>query len=159
MMKICSCPAPEQLREYVRGEFDSAEIDRHLIDCSSCRQALETVELEQGALARLLRPVGGDGTVDDPLLAELTTRAKALSSPVVSGQVIGEYELLEPIARGGMGWVFKARHRRMNRVVAIKTIAPALSRQEEATARFQREVEAIGRLSHPHIVAAHDAFD
>src|SRR5262249_13049078 len=51
------------------------------------------------------------------------------------------------------------RHRRMNRIVAIKTIAPALSGQQEATARFQREVEAIARLSHPHIVAAHDAFD
>src|SRR4051794_24160081 len=147
MMKVCSCPDTARLRDYIRGEVDDTEIDHHLDSCSSCRQSLESLE-ETGPLGSLLRPLGSDGTTPDPLLSNLAARAKALGSPC-AGQVIGDYELLEPIARGGMGWVFKARHRGMNRVVAIKTIAPSLSGQEEAAARFQREVEAIARLSHP----------
>ena len=56
-----------------------------------------------------------------------------------------------------MGTVFKARHRRMNRLVALKVLPTSLSKIPEAIARFQREVEAAARLQHPHIAAAYDA--
>jgi len=71
--------------------------------------------------------------------------------------VLGNYVLQTPIGAGGMGQVYKAYHRRMRRVVALKVLAPELLRSEAARARFQREVEAAGRLTSPHIVAAHDA--
>src|SRR6185295_3637604 len=58
---------------------------------------------------------------------------------------------------GGMGQVFKAEHRRMKRVVAIKMLPPAMTKDAAAIKRFQREVEAAAKLSHPNIVAAHDA--
>lgn len=70
---------------------------------------------------------------------------------------IGQYELLEQIGAGGMGTVYKARHRRMNRVVAIKTIKRRDEHGADAARRFEREVRAISGLQHPNIVAAHDA--
>jgi len=69
----------------------------------------------------------------------------------------GEYEVLDRIGHGGMGMVLKARHRRMDRVVAIKTLRPQMMREPGAVERFYREVKAAARLNHPNIVTAYDA--
>lgn len=71
--------------------------------------------------------------------------------------VLNQYLLLERIGAGGMGQVFKARHRKMKRLVAIKLLPATLVKDKDAIRRFQREVEAAARLSHPNIVAALDA--
>jgi serine/threonine protein kinase/CheY-like chemotaxis protein len=71
--------------------------------------------------------------------------------------VIGHYQVLDRLGAGGMGTVYKARHRRMKRVVAIKVLSRSAGLSETFLQRFQREVEAVARLSHPHIVLAHDA--
>jgi serine/threonine protein kinase/Leucine-rich repeat (LRR) protein len=83
--------------------------------------------------------------------AELLCRGRA------GGLVLGNYIILDKIGQGGMGTVFKARHRRMNRLVALKVLPTSLSKIPEAIARFQREVEAAARLHHPHVAAAYDA--
>ncbi len=70
---------------------------------------------------------------------------------------IGNYEILDRLGAGGMGTVFKARHRRMKRVVALKLLAQALGRDATFVQRFQREVETIARLTHPNVVMAYDA--
>ena len=56
-----------------------------------------------------------------------------------------------------MGVVFKAQHRRMKRLVAVKMIATRAIGSPDAVKRFYREVEAAAKLKHPNIVAAHDA--
>jgi serine/threonine protein kinase/Leucine-rich repeat (LRR) protein len=71
--------------------------------------------------------------------------------------VLGNYVLMEKIGAGGMGQVFKARHRRMDRIVAIKLLPPATTKDPAAIARFEREVKAAAKITHPNIVAAHDA--
>jgi serine/threonine protein kinase len=71
--------------------------------------------------------------------------------------VLGDYVLLARIGAGGMGQVYKAEHRHMKRLVAIKLLPPALTKDEAAVKRFRREVEAAARLSHSNIVQAHDA--
>lgn len=71
--------------------------------------------------------------------------------------LLGEYVLLDEIGAGGMGCVYKAEHRRMKRIVALKTISPGAMRDLHAVRRFQREVHAAARLEHPNIVTAHDA--
>jgi serine/threonine protein kinase len=71
--------------------------------------------------------------------------------------ILGNYTILDRIGAGGMGQVFKARHRRMDRVVAIKMLPQATLSDPAALARFQREVVAAARLRHPNIVAADDA--
>lgn len=73
------------------------------------------------------------------------------------GLVLGNYVILEKLGQGGMGTVFKAKHRRMNRLVALKVLPSALSIVPEAIARFQREVEAAARLQHTNVAAAYDA--
>src|ERR1700722_10436739 len=70
---------------------------------------------------------------------------------------LGNYTILDKIGQGGMGQVFKAEHRRMHRIVAIKMLPPALTKDAAALARFEREVTAAAKLSHPNIVAAYDA--
>jgi serine/threonine-protein kinase len=70
---------------------------------------------------------------------------------------LGQYVLLERLGEGGMGQVFKARHRSLGRVVALKVIRRNLLENPKAIARFQREVQAAAQLTHPHIVHAFDA--
>ncbi len=73
--------------------------------------------------------------------------------------VLGEYVLLEQLGEGGMGVVYEARHKRMDRRVAIKVLPRELTRSPDAVERFQREVRAMARLDHPNIVLAHDASE
>lgn len=70
---------------------------------------------------------------------------------------LGDYVILDRVGAGGMGQVFKAEHKHMGRLVAIKLLPPALTKDEGAIKRFQREVRAAARLSHPNIVQAYDA--
>jgi serine/threonine protein kinase len=70
---------------------------------------------------------------------------------------LGPYCILEQIGQGGMGRVFKAQHRTMNRLVALKVLTPNLLKTQRAQELFLREVRAIGRLAHPNIVTAFDA--
>jgi serine/threonine-protein kinase len=70
---------------------------------------------------------------------------------------MGNYEILDRLGAGGMGTVFKARHRRMKRVVALKVLSREVAQTERFVQRFQREVETIARLTHPNIVMAYDA--
>jgi serine/threonine protein kinase len=72
-------------------------------------------------------------------------------------QVVGEYTLVEELGSGGMGRVFKAIHRQMRRTVAIKLLPPSLVQSTESVERFQREIQALAKLSHPNIVGIHDA--
>lgn len=72
-------------------------------------------------------------------------------------RIVGEYLLLDELGSGGMGRVFKAVHRKMNRTVALKLLPDALVQRAESVERFHRELQALARLSHPNIVAVHDA--
>ena len=71
--------------------------------------------------------------------------------------LLGDYLLLDLLGEGGMGQVFKARHKIMNRVVALKVIRKARFRNANAVLRFQREIHAAALLAHPNIVMAFDA--
>jgi eukaryotic-like serine/threonine-protein kinase len=71
--------------------------------------------------------------------------------------VLGAYLILDALGEGGMGRVLKARHRRMNRTVALKVIRPEHLARPGVVGRFHCEIEAAARLSHPNIVIAYDA--
>lgn len=71
--------------------------------------------------------------------------------------VIGSYIVLDHLGHGGMGDVFKARHRKMDRIVALKLIRKERMDSPNIVKRFQREVRAVAALAHPNIVHAFDA--
>ena len=76
----------------------------------------------------------------------------------MSGQTILHYEFLEKIGSGGMGEVFKAHDKRLNRFVAIKALPYARSGDPERRRRFMQEAQAASSLSHPNIITIHDIF-
>jgi eukaryotic-like serine/threonine-protein kinase len=70
---------------------------------------------------------------------------------------INQYRILDKLGRGGMGHVYKAEQRIMNRVVALKVLAPNLMQTDRAQDLFRREMQLVARLVHPNIVTAYDA--
>jgi serine/threonine protein kinase len=111
-----------------------------------------------------LLPDSGPPAVDDGAEAaqELVAAGKLTgfqADAILRGRFaelrLGNYEIMDRLGAGGMGTVFKARHRRMKRVVALKLLSREVA--EKFADRFQREVETIARLTHPNIVMAYDA--
>jgi formylglycine-generating enzyme required for sulfatase activity len=84
-------------------------------------------------------------------------QAAAVFQGKTRGLAFGEYTVIDRIGAGGMGQVYRARHRRMQRTVALKVLPAAATRSADAVKRFQREVQAAAQLNHPNIVTAHDA--
>jgi hypothetical protein len=70
---------------------------------------------------------------------------------------LGEYDLLGPLGAGGMGEVYRARHRRLDKLVALKLLPGGAQQSPDRVSRFLREIKAIGNLDHINVVEAHDA--
>jgi serine/threonine protein kinase/DNA-binding NarL/FixJ family response regulator len=118
----------------------------------------EAICQTRAALAEVQAPDGEAAALHLIADGKLTPfQAAAVRERRFEGLVIGNYEVLDRLGQGGMGTVFKARHRRMRRVVAIKVLSRNVAQAEPFLKRFQREVEAVARLNHPNIVMAHDA--
>lgn len=105
------------------------------------------------------RPHDSEAFAKDLVKAGKLTRFQALNlcQGKAKNLVMGEYIVLDKIGAGGMGQVFKAQHRRMKRIVAIKVLPPSSMKTPDAVQRFQRETQAAARLMHPNIVTAFDA--
>ena len=102
--------------------------------------------------------------VESLLHAHQNTPSKFPESPVVAassralpgGGRLGTYEILEQLGSGGMGEVYRARDRKLDREVAIKVLPAHLSSSPAALSRFEREAKAVAALSHPNILSIHD---
>ncbi len=71
-------------------------------------------------------------------------------------QPFSDYEILDRVGAGAMGTVFKARHKRLNRIVALKVLKPSLARDTRYVDRLRREARIVASLSHPYIVTGYD---
>ena len=75
---------------------------------------------------------------------------------LAAGTKLGSYEIVAPLGAGGMGEVYRARDRKLDRDVAIKVLPDSVAKDPSALARFEREAKAVAALSHPNILAIHD---
>jgi serine/threonine protein kinase len=85
--------------------------------------------------------------------------ARTLQPPPEPAEITKHFpqlEVLECLGRGGMGMVYKARQPKLNRLVALKILAPEKGADPKFAERFLREAQALARLSHPNIVTVHD---
>ncbi|MBN2578130.1 MAG: protein kinase [Pirellulales bacterium] len=105
------------------------------------------------------RPRDGRQLAEALYYAKKLTRfqVQAVYQGKTRGLVIGNYVVLDRLGKGGMGQVYKAWHRKMDRVVAIKLLPTQSTKSDESVKRFRREVKVAAKLSHPNIVTAYDA--
>src|SRR5438128_2455824 len=145
-----ACPNREQLLAFHLGDLadtDIASVGAHLSECTRCEQLARQLDgLSDQILAALRRAAAP--------AADLSARATrgvypALLVPSVPAPEIPGYDALELVGRGAMSLVYKARHRKLDRLVAIKCLRADGARD---LGRFRSEAEAIARLQHPNIV-------
>ena len=70
---------------------------------------------------------------------------------LAAGDRLGSYEIVSPLGAGGMGEVYRARDRKLNRDVAIKVLPDALAADPDRVSRFEREAQVLASLNHPNI--------
>ena len=104
--------------------------------------------------AKLFRTVLGEPS-GDPQAAERAAEEERLVRARIERR-LPELEILELLGRGGMGYVYRARQKSLDRVVAVKVVAAEAERQGDFARRFAREAQVLARLSHPNLVSIHD---
>jgi WD40 repeat protein/tetratricopeptide (TPR) repeat protein len=109
---------------------------------------------EEERLKQLAASMRSEKPTEAPTLAPRPTAST--NGPRETVRSFGDYELLEEIARGGMGVVYKARQVGLNRVVALKMILAANLATPAEVQRFRTETEAAAHLDHPHIVPLYE---
>ncbi len=175
-MATTPCPDRDQLLDYLLGKLPDDISDRiaaHLDECPTCESAAETLDqVSDTMVSELNRPLTRGQFESEPQYHEALQRVLALAgaeSGTVGDSVrtlgdvspglgqLGEYRLLEKLGEGGMGAVYKAQHTKLDKLVALKVLPKDRMQNPMAVSRFEREMKAVGRLNHPHIVQAHDA--
>lgn len=177
------CPTEEQLEQLLNGTLPdppASDVEAHWQACSLCEGTVVELEAANDTLVRQFKQLPlAPHVTDDPAVRRMLDRLHSLdaSSLIAGGHgsdsvtgapaghaqltpplgLFGAYELIEIIGRGGMGTVYRARHRRLDQEVAIKVVPGGQIQNPEIIARFDREMKAVGRLKHPNLVQAQDA--
>ncbi len=132
------------------GELAVREKHITIAQVRECLELQKQMAAEGGATLPLAQILIDRGYVTKDQVARLLTLQA--SEAYGARLEIPGYELLTKIGHGAMGSVFKARQLSMDRVVAIKVLSPALSKDAAYVARFQREARACARLNHENII-------
>lgn len=148
-------PSREQLSAFLSGTLADAvqeAVTVHIAACDACCAVLRQIPDDQ-FVARLR----GSDTPNVSVDRDPTATPRDIASLPIELRDHPKYKIGRYLGAGGMGLVYQAEHRLMDRVVALKIIHSNLSRRPRVVQRFGQEVRAAARLSHPNIVAAYDA--
>ncbi len=122
--------------------------------------------LDGDQLATLTQTLQSQYSEASPLANELVRRGwltafqlKQIEKGIGHDLLLGPYTLLEPVATGGMGHIYKAKHRQSGKTVAVKVIRKDRRGDIKALSRFRREVQAMAQLRHPNIVTLCDVSE
>src|SRR5262245_10671501 len=138
----------EQLRNGHKPDFE-AVVRQHPELAGELRELWAAVQVAE----ELGKSSASACTVDQAPKAATPAKPQAATA---LPRVFGDYELVEEIGRGGMGVVFKAHQRSLNRTVALKMILAGQLASPAEVQRFRAEAEHAARLDHPHIVPIYE---
>ena len=157
MRLMSECPTDQELRDVVSDDCthdNRLRWEEHIGTCQTCQNRLAN-GASVDAWTHLLH---------EPQQSEIDTNADSMlantgseSSTTEQNPEFQNYTILEEIGRGGMGIVFRARHHRLNRDVALKVLSQAAAGNPERWLRFSTEAQAIARLHHPNIIQVFDS--
>lgn len=174
-------PPKNQLIAFGQGKLapdESQSIETHLEGCPECCETLLDLQddtftglvrqaqqinvtaknrLSQSAPDQILEVHSADASPQDLTLVTESSDSESRGELPTELREHPRYRIIELVGQGGMGCVYRAEHRLMNRTVAVKLVNSQLVRNPQAVERFRREVRAAARLLHPNIVTAHDA--
>jgi serine/threonine-protein kinase len=137
-------------------DAEQAELATHLEQCATCCRNLERMAAGSGYWTRL--HVLKEDRADEPDACDDESVPLGLFEPAAeAGQLgrLGAYDILRVVGRGGMGIVFQARDRALDRLVAIKILTPGLASTAAARRRFAREARAAAAVVNEHVVSIH----
>lgn len=165
------CRSADQLSALLQGRLElDAEVDlqAHIQDCDSCRQQIERMAAEPEVWDEASLFLGDESAEENsathpacdsghpdrlPLqVRQVLETLGPTDDPSMLGR-IGGYEVSGVVGAGGMGVVVKAHDRSLDRVVAIKVLAPHLASSGSARKRFAREAKAAAAVIHPNVIA------
>ncbi len=169
-MNATAHPSREQLSGLVLGTLREEEIEplaEHVETCPECEATVQELEKTADSFIEQIRePAPVDEYAAEPEFQQALANVVNMKNQFQPGDsetsisdlgTIDQYTLLEKLGEGGMGAVYKARHGKLERIVAVKVLPKGRIADESAVARFEREMKAVGGLSHSNIVQAHDA--
>ena len=171
-----TCLPEPDLVQFVHGDLDAhrlQQIAEHVDHCDSCQDTVVALAERSDTFVDAIRKAAADKIKPQESALQLGLRRMLASlrlhpegavpntglSPVTtaSNLHLGPYLVQEQLGSGGMGHVYRATHTRLKRTVALKVLPNNRWSNTLAVSRFEREMEAIGQLDHPHIVRASDA--
>lgn len=150
-------PERDTLLAFANGclpESAQAEVETHVAGCDTCCAILATADAD--SLVQLARQAADEAPSRNPRAASTITPQPDIPQPLRDHP---RYRILSKLGEGGMGVVYKAEHRMMGRVVAVKVLNARTTAAAGSVDRFRREVRVASKLDHPNIVTAFDADD